>query len=182
MSVRSNILAMLTLGPAYGLQLHAEIEARTARVGRINVGQIYSTITRLVDARLVVPVPRSDDTLPLYELTDAGRSEASAWVREICGPAPSWAEMVEQVLLVTSLPGVDPSPLLGGYRDLWAGVEARVAMPAAAAAADEADRQLAGAALAWLDHIRAARASGQLVGIPLSTLRPKRGRRPAARS
>ncbi|WP_158507133.1 PadR family transcriptional regulator, partial [Subtercola sp. Z020] len=122
MSVRSNILAVLTLGPAYGLQLHAEIEARTDRAGRINVGQIYSTLTRLVEAGLVGSAPRGEDSLPLYELTDAGRREAAAWLGEIGTAAPSWAEMVEQVLLVASLPGVSLDALLDDYRAFWCGV------------------------------------------------------------
>lgn len=47
MSVRDGLLALLTLGPAYGLQLHAELLDRAAHRRRVNVGQIYSTLERL---------------------------------------------------------------------------------------------------------------------------------------
>ena len=48
MSVRSSLLAILTMGPAYGFQLHGELAVRTAGRRSVNVGQIYATLERLV--------------------------------------------------------------------------------------------------------------------------------------
>lgn len=54
MSVRDALLGILTLGPAYGLQLHAELGARAPHRAKTNVGQVYGTLDRLVTAGLVV--------------------------------------------------------------------------------------------------------------------------------
>ncbi|TQL53454.1 PadR family transcriptional regulator [Subtercola boreus] len=187
MSVRSGVLAVLSLGPAYGLQLHAEIETRTARTGRINVGQIYSTLNRLVDARLVRPVePDGGDHLPRYALTADGTSEVARWVVDSDAGDPDWAAMVEHVLLVASLPGVDPGILIDAYRATWSGRpparETGTAERDAGAhrSAAAADQLLASAALAWLDGIETAVRRDELGSRPLSTERPRRGRRPSA--
>ena len=47
MSVRHALLALLSEGPKYGLQLREEFEARTGEVWPLNVGQVYTTLQRL---------------------------------------------------------------------------------------------------------------------------------------
>ena len=47
MSVRHALLALLSEGPKYGLQLRQEFEARTGEVWPFNVGQVYTTLQRL---------------------------------------------------------------------------------------------------------------------------------------
>src|SRR5258707_13566473 len=47
MSVRHSLLARLSEGPKYGLQLREEFEARTGEVWPLNVGQVYTTLQRL---------------------------------------------------------------------------------------------------------------------------------------
>src|SRR6202042_2153316 len=47
MSVRHALLALLSEGPKYGLQLREEFEDRTGEVWPLNVGQVYSTLQRL---------------------------------------------------------------------------------------------------------------------------------------
>jgi DNA-binding PadR family transcriptional regulator len=44
MSVRHALLALLSEGPKYGLQLREEFEARTGEVWPLNVGQVYTTL------------------------------------------------------------------------------------------------------------------------------------------
>ena len=46
-SVRHALLALLSEGPKYGLQLRQEFEARTGEVWPLNVGQVYTTLQRL---------------------------------------------------------------------------------------------------------------------------------------
>ena len=57
MSVRHALLALLSEGPKYGLQLRQEFEARTGEVWPLNVGQVYTTLQRLERDGLV----ESDD-------------------------------------------------------------------------------------------------------------------------
>ena len=47
MSVRHALLALLSDGPKYGLQLREEFEANTGQVWPLNVGQVYTTLQRL---------------------------------------------------------------------------------------------------------------------------------------
>jgi hypothetical protein len=46
MSVRHALLALLSEGPKYGLQLGQEFEARTGDVWPLNMGQVYTTARR----------------------------------------------------------------------------------------------------------------------------------------
>ncbi|MDF2442908.1 MAG: hypothetical protein JWR01_1111 [Subtercola sp.] len=185
MSVRSGILAVLTLGPAYGLQLHTELQTRTARSRNINVGQIYSTLNRLTDAGLVLQVTRDDEShLPLYTLSAAGAADARSWMAGCGSGKPDWTEMVEHVLLVATLPGIDPAPLLAEYRASWQALQqgtsrdVRAADDGIARASDSADHHLATAALSWLDALSASIVGRDIQSRPLSTERPRRGRRP----
>ena len=57
MSVRHALLALLSEGPKYGLQLGQEFEARTGEVWPLNIGQVYTTLQRLERDGLV----ESDD-------------------------------------------------------------------------------------------------------------------------
>jgi DNA-binding PadR family transcriptional regulator len=43
MSVPHALLALLSEGPKFGLQLREEFEARTGEVWPLNVGQVYAT-------------------------------------------------------------------------------------------------------------------------------------------
>ena len=53
MSVRHALLALLSEGPKYGLQLRQEFEAGTGEVWPLNVGQVYMTLQRLERDELV---------------------------------------------------------------------------------------------------------------------------------
>lgn len=85
MSIRQAMLALLEQGPMYGYQLRAEFEQRTGETWPLNIGQVYTTLSRLERDGLVEVVdhggaddPASDRHVS-YRATEAGRSEASAW-------------------------------------------------------------------------------------------------------
>ncbi|HEU4807181.1 MAG TPA: PadR family transcriptional regulator [Homoserinimonas sp.] len=184
MSVRDGILGILTLGPAYGLQLHAEFMDRAPHRKPVNVGQVYGTLDRLVGQGLVASAGATDDGLPLYALTASGRQAASAWLTTpVTSPLPEWTEMLDQVLVAGS---VDPAAALAlskGYRRWWEEDlrETREAI------VDEVPRDLrlallardaqGVAALAWLGAAISDLAELD-TGRALSPHRPKRGRRP----
>ena len=187
MSVRSSLLAILTMGPAYGFQLHGELHARTAGRRPVNVGQIYSTLERLVDQGAVESAGSTPDGLPLYRLTPAGAAEAQDWLHDTTSSAGAeWTDMLERVLIASSLAHVDLDALLGRYRTAW---RLRLDRPTdgdrtgqlgLSAAADEAQ---AHAALGWLDTVGAlVHDAGTSLHRDLSLVRPRRGRRPATPS
>jgi DNA-binding PadR family transcriptional regulator len=190
-SVRSSLLAILTMGPAYGFQLHGELAERTAGRRLVNVGQIYGTLERLVGHGAVESAGSTLDGLPLYQLTGPGRVEAMTWLHATTSAAgDEWNEMLERVLIASSLPHVDTAALLRDYRETWLLRRATIDQPAAGQAglSAAADAAQATAALAWLDGVGAqfadaADPSGARgFHRELSPVRPKRGRRPALRT
>ena len=195
MSVRKALLAILTMGPAYGFQLHGELATRTAGRRTVNVGQIYSTLERLVSQGSVEAAGSTEDGLPLYRLTDDGHAQALDWLRETDSESGAdWNDMLDRVLIASSLPHVDLGPLLAGYRTAWLLRLNRGGDPAPRPAGSGQD-QLAGtaqllqarAALAWLDAVAAVADRAPATEEPrlhreLSLLRPKRGRRPSVSS
>lgn len=197
MSVRNSLLAILTMGPAYGFQLHGELDVRTAGRRRVNVGQIYSTLERLVGQDAVESAGSTSDGLPLYRLTDLGRTEALAWLHDTASAtADDWDEMLERVLIASSLPHIDVTDVVSRYRAAWTarqlptppssgGVQPGLSGQAGLSAA--ADTAQAQAAIAWLDEVSLLLQEDAQAPIgpeahrfhrELSVVRPKRGRRP----
>lgn len=182
MSVRSSLLAILTMGPAYGFQLHGELQSRTASRRNVNVGQIYGTLDRLVRQGAVESAGTTEDALPLYRLTGDGRDEAQAWLHSTeSAPGEEWSDLVNRVLIASSLPAVDALAVVAAYRERWraaVGDEPRSGQERLAALADHS---LASAALAWLVEAEAALAADpDSFARDFSAERPRRGRRPAA--
>ena len=90
MSVRHAMLALLSEGPRYGLQLREEFEARTGEVWPLNVGQVYTTLQRLERDGLI----RSDgegDAGPQksFRLTTTGAAAAALIPGPAGSPGPS---------------------------------------------------------------------------------------------
>src|SRR5258708_9477714 len=82
MSVRHALLALLSDGPKYGLQLRQEFEDRTGEVWPLNVGQVYTTLQRLERDGLVES-DDDDDEGPQrgFRITTAGATELATWLR-----------------------------------------------------------------------------------------------------
>jgi DNA-binding PadR family transcriptional regulator len=119
MSVRHALLALLTEGPKYGLQLRDEFEARTGEVWPLNVGQVYTTLQRLERDALVESEGDGDaDAGPqkYFRITDAGRADLAAWLHTPSDPTPPRDELVIKVLVALRLPGVDATEILQVHR------------------------------------------------------------------
>jgi DNA-binding PadR family transcriptional regulator len=117
MSVRHAVLALLSEGPKYGLQLKQEFEARTGEVWALNVGQVYTTLQRLERDDLVMSDGEDDGPQRDYRITDAGRRELAEWL----GPpedtgVPPRDELVIKVLIAMAVPGVDVVELIQAHR------------------------------------------------------------------
>ena len=79
MSVKHGLLALLQRGPRYGYQLRAEFETATGGAWPLNIGQVYTTLTRLERDGLVRALPESDGGQRPYEITDDGHVEVTLW-------------------------------------------------------------------------------------------------------
>jgi DNA-binding PadR family transcriptional regulator len=78
MSIRYSLLAILDAGPRHGYALKSEFEAATGNVWPLNVGQVYSTLSRLERDGLVL-VTEDDDGQKMYRISDAGRQDLRRW-------------------------------------------------------------------------------------------------------
>lgn len=78
MSVRYSLLAILDSGPRHGYGLKSEFEAATGNVWPLNVGQVYSTLSRLERDGLVL-TGEDDDGQKIYRISDEGRRELQRW-------------------------------------------------------------------------------------------------------
>src|SRR5215469_3271758 len=101
MSVRHALLALLSEGPKYGLQLREEFEARTGEVWPLNVGQVYTTLQRLERDELVESDGAGEDGPQKgFQITAAGEEELSRWLRTPPDlSAPPRDELVMKVLV-----------------------------------------------------------------------------------
>jgi DNA-binding PadR family transcriptional regulator len=117
MSVRHALLALLSEGPKYGLQLRHEFEARTGEVWPLNVGQVYTTLKRLERDGLVESDGQEDGPQKGYTITDDGGRELMAWLRtppEIAQPPRD--ELLIKVLVAVQVPGVDVHEVVQVHR------------------------------------------------------------------
>ena len=121
MSVPHALLALLSEGPKYGLQLREEFEERTGEVWPLNVGQVYTTLQRLERDGLVerdTAVTRARRRVPASR--PAGEAELAGWLRTPPDLAsPPRDELVIKVLVALRVPGVDVPEVLQVHRRTW---------------------------------------------------------------
>jgi len=116
MSVRHALLALLSEGPKYGLQLRQEFEARTGEVWPLNVGQVYTTLQRLERDGLVASDDEGDGPQKGFRITAAGGRELNDWLRTPSDTAPPRDELVIKVLVAARLHGVDVHEVVQVHR------------------------------------------------------------------
>src|SRR5476651_1388259 len=118
MSVRHALLALLSEGPKYGLQLRQDFEARTGDVWPLNVGQVYTTLQRLErDGLVVSDGPADDGPQKHFRLTDDGAVELTTWLRTPPDLSePPRDELVIKVLVASRLPDVDVYEVIQVHR------------------------------------------------------------------
>jgi DNA-binding PadR family transcriptional regulator len=118
MSVRHALLALLTEGPKYGLQLREEFEARTGEVWPLNVGQVYTTLQRLERSGLAESDDDTEDgPQKRYRITADGGAELAGWLRTPPDLAcPPRDELVMKVLIALRVPGTDVTGLIQVHR------------------------------------------------------------------
>ena len=118
MSVRHALLALLSEGPKYGLQLREEFEAGTGEVWPLNIGQVYTTLQRLERDGLAES-DGSDAGGPQrrFRITQAGREELAGWLRTPPDlTSPPRDELVMKILVALRLPGTDVPEVIQAHR------------------------------------------------------------------
>ena len=126
MSIRQAMLALLEQGPMYGYQLRAEFEQRTGETWPLNIGQVYTTLSRLERDGMVevVELGGADDTGAgsdrshvSYRATEAGRSEVSEWfATPVPRSQPPRDELAIKLAIAVTLPDVDVAAIIQRQR------------------------------------------------------------------
>ncbi|MGF7234188.1 MAG: PadR family transcriptional regulator, partial [Frankia sp.] len=118
MSVRHALLALLSEGPKYGLQLRDEFEVHTGEVWPLNVGQVYTTLQRLERDGLIES-DGEDEAGPQksFRMTVDGTAELDAWLRTPPDlSAPPRDELVIKVLVAIRVPGIEVRDVIQTHR------------------------------------------------------------------
>jgi DNA-binding PadR family transcriptional regulator len=117
MSIRHALLALLSEGPKYGLQLREEFQDHTGEVWPLNVGQVYTTLQRLERDGLVDSENSDDGPQKAFRITDRGAAELSNWLRvppDLSSPPRD--ELVMKILVAIRLPGTDVHVVIQEHR------------------------------------------------------------------
>lgn len=117
MSIRHGLLALLERGPRYGSQLRTEFESRTGSTWPLNVGQVYTTLSRLERDGLVVQDGEDDQGRALYSISDDGRAELRAWFETpVDRSSPPRDELAIKLAMAVGAPGVDIRAVIQSQR------------------------------------------------------------------
>jgi DNA-binding PadR family transcriptional regulator len=117
-SVRHALLALLSEGPKYGLQLRHEFEERTGEVWPLNVGQVYTTLQRLErDGFIESDGEEEVGPQKSFRITREGKAELDGWLRTPPDlDSPPRDELVIKVLVAIRVPGVDVRDVIQVHR------------------------------------------------------------------
>ena len=117
MSVKQALLALLEQGPRYGYQLRTEFEQRTGSTWPLNVGQVYTTLTRLERDGLIEGGGQDGEGHVIYRVTDAGRAEVAAWfTTPVSRTQPPRDELAIKLAFAVTTPGVDVAAVIQQQR------------------------------------------------------------------
>ena len=108
MSIRHGLLALLERGHGTATSCGPRSRSRPAATWPLNIGQVYTTLSRLERDGLVRPLPETDGGQRPYEITDAGRAELALWfATPISRTDRPRDELAIKLALALTTPGVD---------------------------------------------------------------------------
>ena len=83
LSVKHGILGILADGPRHGYELKTRFEGLTGGLWELNIGQVYTTLERMLKDGLVAieATPRTEDERKTYRVTWQGLTELDDWLR-----------------------------------------------------------------------------------------------------
>ncbi|MFG1999219.1 PadR family transcriptional regulator [Spirillospora sp. NPDC048911] len=117
MSIRHGLLALLAQGPRYGYQLRAEFESSTGATWPLNIGQVYSTLSRLERDELVTRVGADDEGRFVYRITPAGEEDVRQWfTTPIARADRPRDELAIKLAMAVTTPGIDVRQVVQAQR------------------------------------------------------------------
>ena len=117
MSVRQGLLAILADGPAHGYGLKSAFEENTGGAWPLNVGQVYTTLSRLERDGLVRAEGTGEGPRQTWRITATGRKALDEWYASpIELDPPPRDELAIKVLLAVAAEDADVSGVLARQR------------------------------------------------------------------
>jgi DNA-binding PadR family transcriptional regulator len=117
MSIRYGLLALLERGPMYGYQLRVAFEESTGGTWPLNIGQVYTTLSRLDRDGLVRSLPEHEGGQRPYEITKAGQVDLADWFATPISRADRPRdELAIKLALALTTPGVDVRAVVQAQR------------------------------------------------------------------
>jgi DNA-binding PadR family transcriptional regulator len=117
MSVKHALLALLEQEPMYGYQLRAAFQERTAETWPLNIGQVYTTLSRLERDGLVEGGDTDEDGHQIYRLTEAGHTELTEWFASAVPRAqPARDELAIKLAFAVTAPNLDVGAVIQRQR------------------------------------------------------------------
>ena len=146
----------------HGYQLRTAFEQSTGATWPLNIGQVYTTLSRLERDGLVSPLSENEAGQRPYEITEAGRTALSAWfAAPISSTDRPRDELAIKMALAVTTPGVAVPAVLQTQRTAtmralqeYTRLKNREAEPADLAWRLVLDAMIfqAEAEVRWLDH------------------------------
>jgi DNA-binding PadR family transcriptional regulator len=106
--IRHGLLALLARGPRYGYQLRTEFESSTGITWPLNIGQVYSTLSRLERDGLADRMGADGAGRYVYQIKPAGADAVRSWfttpVERTDRPRD---ELAIKLAMAVTTPGVD---------------------------------------------------------------------------
>jgi DNA-binding PadR family transcriptional regulator len=167
MSIKHGLLALLERGPMYGYQLRVAFEESTGGTWPLNIGQVYTTLSRLERDELVRALPENESGQRPYEITGTGRADLAGWfATPISRSDRPRDELAIKLALALTTPGVDVQAVMQAQRTATIRtLQEYTRLKAGAADGDLAWRLVidsmifqAEAEVRWLDHCEASMA------------------------
>src|SRR3954468_834651 len=107
MPIRRGLLTLLAREPMHGYQLRSEFDAATGATWPLNIGQVYTTLSRLERDGFVEPVGESDGRVT-YRITTQGLEEVEKWFEHpVAREGRPRDELAIKLALALTTPGVD---------------------------------------------------------------------------
>jgi DNA-binding PadR family transcriptional regulator len=115
--VRWGLLALFADGPKYGYQLRTEFDVRTGGTWALNVGQVYTTLERLVRDGYVTSVGSNDDGREVYAITRQGREALAGWfATPVTDTDRPRSELAIKLAMAAADPDVDVASVVQAQR------------------------------------------------------------------
>jgi DNA-binding PadR family transcriptional regulator len=166
MSIKYALLSLLDQQPHHGYQLKTAVEGWLGQSWPLNIGQVYTTLSRLERDELVRPLPKGEEGQRPYAITDAGRAELAAWfATPVDRTDRPRDELAIKLALALTTPGVDVREVVQAQRSAtmrtlqeYTRLKARADRPADLSWRLVLDAMLfqAEAEVRWLDHCEAS--------------------------